>query len=126
MIEDVRRFHEAVGGRVADGFTPAVLEGRHGFIEEEAREVLDALAEAKNEAHRGAVAEATRRHVIQELIDLAYVIMGAFVELGIDPAPAWKAVQEANMRKAPGENGGKAVKPEGWEPPEIRLVELRR
>ena len=125
MVEDVRRFHEAVGGRVAEGFTPRVLRSRRRFIEEEAQEALAALCEAEDQATLGDVSTEIRRHLVQELIDLTYVIMGTFAELGLDPMPAWRAVHEANMLKEPSPSGGKAIKPAGWQPPEIPLVELK-
>jgi predicted HAD superfamily Cof-like phosphohydrolase len=66
-------------------------------------------------------------HLVQELIDLTYVIAGTFVELGIDPEPAWQAVHEANLRKVAAPGGGKAIKPAGWTPPEVpvRPLELQ-
>jgi predicted HAD superfamily Cof-like phosphohydrolase len=125
-VEDVWRFHEAVGGHTGERFSRAVLRWRRRFIEEEAREAIEALAEAEDEATRGEVAPETQRHLVSELIDLTYVVMGTFVALGIDPEPAWRAVHEANIRKQPASTaGGKAVKPPGWEPPKVPLVELR-
>src|SRR5688572_25780361 len=64
------------------------------------------------------------RHVVQELVDLAYVITGTFLELGIDPEPAWQAVHAANMQKEAAPGGGKAVKPDGWQPPLIPVMPL--
>jgi predicted HAD superfamily Cof-like phosphohydrolase len=63
-------------------------------------------------------------HLVQELIDLTYVIAGTFVELGIDPEPAWQAVHEANLRKVAAPGGGKAIKPEGWQAPEVPVKPL--
>lgn len=124
-LEDVRRFHAAIGGRSAEGFTPTVLKARRRFIEEEAQEAIEALADAEGEAARGEVSLETRRHLVRELIDLTYVIMGTFAELGVDPEPAWHSVHKANMLKHPSPAGGKAIKPAGWRNPEIPLVELR-
>jgi predicted HAD superfamily Cof-like phosphohydrolase len=126
MVEDVWRFHEAVGGQLAEGFTRSVLKSRRRFIEEEAREAIEALNDAEHEATLGEVSLDARRHLIGELTDLTYVIMGTFAALGVDPAPAWDAVHAANMRKeAAPVPGGKAVKPDGWRQPEIPLVPLR-
>jgi hypothetical protein len=69
-VEDVWRFHEAVGGHIAEGFTRPVLGWRRRFIEEEAREAIEALSEAEDEATRGEVAPETQRHLVRELIVL--------------------------------------------------------
>jgi predicted HAD superfamily Cof-like phosphohydrolase len=124
--EDVRRFHEVVGAHLDEGFTRPVLRARRRFVEEEAREAIEALGEAEDEAARGEVSLETRRHLVRELIDLTYVVMGTFAALGIDPEPAWRAVHEANMRKHPaGVSGAKAVKPSGWEAPMVPLAPFR-
>ncbi len=130
LLEDVRQFHRLLGGRLSSGFTPAVLAARQRYIDEEFGEVVEAFAEVRAEVERsgpGATARSeAARHLVGELIDLTYVIVGTFVELGIDPEPAWQAVQQANMRKQPSPVGGKAVKPAGWIAPSIPLLELRR
>ena len=59
-------------------------------------------------------------------MDALYVVLGTFVELGVDPTAVWNAVQEANMKKEPNPdpNGLKALKPSGWEKPRIELVSI--
>jgi phosphoribosyl-ATP pyrophosphohydrolase len=107
--------------------TPAVLLRRLAYIDEEAREVHEALIEAASlAAMRDLPLDAPEvAHVVQELIDLTYVIAGTFAELGIDPDPAWRAVHEANLRKVAASCGGKAVKPEGWQPPVVPVRTLQ-
>lgn len=66
------------------------------------------------------------------LIDLVYVAMGTAHLLGYPWEEGWAAVQRANMQKVRAESSDDArsvrrheldvVKPEGWEPPDIRKV----
>jgi len=128
LVEDVARFHDKIGyaetwGR---GFTASVLKRRLSYIEEEATEVREAMLNAIALLDNGLVAneDAAVRNVVQELVDLAYVVTGTFLELGIDPEPAWQAVHAANMQKEAAPGGGKAVKPEGWQPPLIPVMPL--
>lgn len=61
------------------------------------------------------------------LCDLAYVIEGTHLELGIDSSPLAAEVHRANMAKVGGPLSatGKQLKPEGWTPPDIE-GELRK
>jgi predicted HAD superfamily Cof-like phosphohydrolase len=53
-------------------------------------------------------------------IDLDYVVEGARVAFGIDGAPLWDAVHQANMSKEGGPfDGAKLMKPAGWVAPDI-------
>jgi hypothetical protein len=142
LVEDVAEFHRKIGivpqssslslegeGRGEGDYgriKPAVLLRRLGYIDEEAREVHEALIEAAAAATGFKVALDAPEvvHVVQELIDLTYVIAGTFAELGIDPDPAWRAVHEANLRKVAAPGGGKAIKPEGWTPPVVPVLPL--
>lgn len=62
------------------------------------------------------------------LIDLFYLIMGTFVEMGINPQPLFEIVHEANMGKLwpdgkPRFNRqGKIRKPADWDNPEPYLM----
>jgi hypothetical protein len=57
-------------------------------------------------------------------VDLIYVVIGALLSWGIDPAPVWDAVHRANMTKIGGSlrADGKVLKPEGWQPPDILAI----
>jgi predicted HAD superfamily Cof-like phosphohydrolase len=117
-----------IGDRIGGGFTRSVLANRRRYVDEEHREVVEAFAAVRAEVEACGPSEASvsdaARHLAQELVDLTYVIVGTFVELGIDPEPVWRAVHEANMRKQPSPGGGKAVKPPGWLPPDIPLLPM--
>jgi predicted HAD superfamily Cof-like phosphohydrolase len=114
-VEDVLAFHHKMRAPVSAGFGADVIARRAAFIREEAREVQQAFDELADNAPGAA------EHLAQELVDLVWVTLGAFVELGIVPAPVWKAVRQANMTKEPAPDPGKAIKGSGWEPPSIIL-----
>jgi predicted HAD superfamily Cof-like phosphohydrolase len=59
-----------------------------------------------------------------ELADLHYVVSGTAVQLGIDEAAVFSAVNDANMAKAGGgkDERGKARKPDGWRPADVAAV----
>lgn len=85
-------------------------ERRYQLIEEEATEFLEA-------SKTGDWLE-----MVDALVDLLYVTYGTAVEMGVDLAPFFDAVHNANMRKAPGAGGSKSVKPEGWAAPDLARV----
>lgn len=62
--------------------------------------------------------------VIDGLCDLVYVTLGTAVEAGINLNPFFREVHRSNMLKigGPVRADGKALKPEGWEPPRIDLI----
>lgn len=108
-VESVRRFHEAFGVLIDASWTkPERRELRRELIREEMREYLTA-----EEANDPAA-------VLDALVDLVYVTVGAAIEYGFDFAGAFGAVQAANMAKL-GPDGrpivredGKILKPPGW------------
>lgn len=66
---------------------------------------------------------------LDALVDQLVFVNGSLVEMGIDPEPFFKIVMDANMAKlgADGkpiirESDGKIMKPEGWEPPEPKML----
>ncbi len=63
--------------------------------------------------------------VVDGCLDLAYVALGTLVEMGVVVGATFEEVHAANMRREHGINarrdghGFDAVKPEGWEPPDL-------
>ncbi len=55
-------------------------------------------------------------------IDLIVTVIGLLVRCGIDPVEIWDRVKVANLTKAGGPKraDGKALKPPGWLPPDIK------
>lgn len=111
--DDVTAFHRAFcPEQVASLPTmpgESVQNLRLNLIEEELDELDDAF-------QRGSITD-----VADAIADLLYVVIGTAVACGIAIQPVWDAVHEANMKKIGGERraDGKALKPPGWQPPDI-------
>jgi NTP pyrophosphatase (non-canonical NTP hydrolase) len=104
----VAEFHRHVGAAIRS--TPTVdvpgAEMRVQFVEEEARE----LREAVEAGDVVAVADA--------LADLAYVVYGGALHFGIPLSEVFAEVHRSNMTKSPA-GDGKAIKGSAYQPPEI-------
>lgn len=120
VLEDVRRFARATGRYI--GTTPNFLpwdqeQARVDLITEEYRELLEALKD-------GDIVEAA-----DAIADLIYVAVFLAIGMGIPLDKVWREVQDSNMAKLD-QNGnaiidpstGKVMKPEGWQPPNIKKV----
>ncbi len=121
-LERLREFHRAVYGDVPATPTipdPGTLALRRTLIAEECAEVIEAidLLAAEPTGERLAA-------LAHELADLLYVTYGTFVVAGIDADAVMAEVHRANMRKlsGPRRGDGKQLKPEGWQPPDVRGV----
>lgn len=115
MMTKVDEFHKKITLRdYDDGGFPK--KGNYEHLIEELRETMAAHAAGD------------RIGVVDGLIDLVYVALGALLEIGVMPSHPFDAVHEANMKKVPkrteryGSNTNDAVKPEGWTPPDIAAI----
>ena len=74
----------------------------------------------------GEFREATERGdwlaMVDALVDIVYVTYGTAVEMGIDLDPFFAEVHRTNLRKVGAANGGKAIKPPGWTPPDLASI----
>lgn len=63
---------------------------------------------------------------VDAIADLLYVVIGTAVELGVDIEPFFDAVHRSNMTKSDGHKreDGKLVKPDTYEPANLRKVWL--
>jgi predicted HAD superfamily Cof-like phosphohydrolase len=84
------------------------------LIDEETKELHDALA-ANDDVE-----------VLDALIDILVVTIGAIHSLGANAEGAWNEVMRTNMAKIDPDTGkvrkredGKVLKPEGWTPPDL-------
>lgn len=82
------------------------------LIKEEYQELLDASSQLDE---------------LDALIDILVVTIGAIHSMGADGEGAWKEVMRTNFAKIDPATGkvrkredGKVLKPEGWEPPDLR------
>ena len=85
------------------------------LIEEEVQELADAL--------KGGL----QLDTLDALTDILVVTIGAIHSMGADGEGAWKEVMKTNFAKVDKETGkvrkredGKVLKPEGWEPPNLK------
>jgi predicted HAD superfamily Cof-like phosphohydrolase len=85
------------------------------LIEEEAEELNQAII-AKD-----------RVEMLDALIDMLVVTVGALHSMGVDAEGAWNEVMRTNFAKIDLDTGkvckredGKVLKPEGWKPPELK------
>ena len=111
----VRRFHEVFGCKRQD--KPGHLGGKEQIlrlqlIREELEELDSAMAAFDMEA------------IADGIGDLLYVVLGTAVAYGINIDPIFEAIHNANMAKLGGgmRPDGKILKPEGWQPPDIRSL----
>jgi predicted HAD superfamily Cof-like phosphohydrolase len=116
----LREFHEAFGIEVADPTLPAVPANLHYLRANLHREEFAELEEA--------LAEGDMVHIAQELADLAYVVYGIAVSLGINLDSAIREVHRANMSKLGDDlkpivrDDGKVLKGPNYQPPNMTLA----
>lgn len=111
LLSMVTEFHRHVGAAVRQSPTVDVpgAKMRVEFIEEEARELREAV-------EAGDVVAAA-----DALADLAYVVFGGALHFGIPLADVLAEVHRSNMTKMPA-GDGKAIKGESYRPPNVAAV----
>lgn len=118
MHEDVARFNLDLIGWEPPTRPTMLSKERHDFrmghMQEELSEVRTAHDTYDMDGY------------VDGIIDLVYVALGALVEMGVCTRATFQEVHAANMRKTrgtrskrPGSGGYDAVKPPGWEPPDL-------
>lgn len=112
--QDIKDFHKEV---MQDNFANFPHIPTHNFkqlrcnlIKEEIDETLKAIEDDNLPALADGIA------------DSIVILLGTAVTYGIDMRPVWDIVHATNMAKKGGtmRADGKILKPEGWEPPNIR------
>jgi len=85
-----------------------------------------ALIEEEHKELKQALADNDDIEVLDALIDILVVTIGAIHSAGFDAEGAWKEVMRTNFDKIDKETGkvrkredGKVLKPLGWQPPEL-------
>jgi predicted HAD superfamily Cof-like phosphohydrolase len=116
---DVVAWHLVFGVPVADRPQPVPadrLQLRLDLMAEEHRELVEAL-EADDVANSA-----------KEAADLIVTVLGTMAEMGVPFDAVWAAVHASNMAKRGPDKqvirraDGKILKPEGWQPPDIRAL----
>lgn len=98
---------------------------RRRLINEEAKELCDAWSDFDT-ATEDTLRLLALSRLIDGMVDLMYVTVGAAVSLGIDLDPFWDLIHDNNMSKVDGRLGprvyrddGKILKPQGWREPDV-------
>jgi predicted HAD superfamily Cof-like phosphohydrolase len=114
LVEDFhKKFDAAPPPALAEGLTK-----RMAFLEEEVKEVKEAIAEVTN-ATPETLATA-KAHVLKELIDVLYITYGTLNLLNVDVDAAFAEVHRSNMSKTPaGGATSKAIKGPEYTPAQM-------
>lgn len=126
----LREFHRAIGLNPATTPTVpdvALLEFRQMLLGEEWTEVQEEFAALRGRLQAGeTLTPVDLAPLVHELADLLYVTYGALDQLGIDTDAVFTEVHRANMQKTTGPKraDGKQLKPDGWQPANVRGVML--
>jgi predicted HAD superfamily Cof-like phosphohydrolase len=86
-----------------------------------------ALIEEEHKELKQALVDNDDVEVLDALIDILVVTIGAIHSAGFDAEGAWKEVMSTNFAKINKDTGkvrkredGKVLKPQGWEPPNLK------
>jgi predicted HAD superfamily Cof-like phosphohydrolase len=114
-FKDSKEFMNAIG-QTTDSWNRSQFELYLNLIDEE-----------HNEELKEAVANEDTVEVLDALIDILVVTIGAINSIGADAEGAWNEVMRTNFAKVDPETGkvrrredGKVLKPEGWQPPNLK------
>ena len=118
MFNDVKEFQTAVGQNVSDKPElpdPAERELRIRLLKEEYEEYIQ--GECKSDLE----------NIAKELADIIYIVCGTAASYGIPLDRVFESVHASNMAKLVDGKpvrraDGKILKPEGWQPPDIKRV----
>lgn len=127
-----KEFLQAVGQDLPNEDRPGVLGLNYQLlrelVREEAREFDTAMlrlhAHLVGGGSTGSVGLHMWAEVIDAMCDLIVVVHNTSNAMGIDLEPFFDEVHRSNMSKVGGPKraDGKALKPEGWKPPEIKKI----
>ena len=113
-FRDQEKFMRACD-QTTDAFNGTQFDMYCALIEEEHKELKQALA-ANDDVE-----------IVDALLDIIVVTVGALHSLGADAEGAWKEVMRTNFAKIDRETGkvrkredGKVLKPVGWTPPDLK------
>ncbi|UQN05308.1 hypothetical protein [Deinococcus sp. QL22] len=121
----LREFHRAIGLNLPSVPTvpsPELLALRRTLIAEEWAEVQQEFESLKTRLNTAEALDLAP--LAHELADLLYVTYGALDALGVDADAIFTEVHRANLTKTTGPKraDGKQLKPEGWQPADVRAV----
>lgn len=126
--QKIHEFHRAIGLNPASKPTIpelGLLRLRRTLVQEEWAEVQEEFDILQGRLQQGKGLEiADLVPLVHELTDLLYVTYGALDLLGVDADAVFAEVHRANMQKTTGPKraDGKQLKPDGWQPADVRGV----
>jgi hypothetical protein len=98
-----------------------------GEYNEEQLTLYRKLIDEENRELSDAIRDNDKVEVLDALIDLIVVTVGAIHSLGSDAEGAWKEVMKTNFAKIDKKTGkvkkrldGKVLKPDNWQPPNLK------
>lgn len=107
-------------------FMYAVDQSTDHYNQEQFDLYVNLIKEEYNELHE-AIEENDKVEMLDALVDILVVTIGAINSMGVDAEGAWCEVMETNFAKIDPETGkvrkredGKVLKPEGWKAPELK------
>lgn len=113
VFKDSLRFMKAID-HTTDGFNVDQFNLYFDLVREEFNELVEAV-DAGDQVE-----------VLDALVDILVVTIGAGHSMGADVEGAWNEVMKTNFAKIDPETGkvrkredGKVLKPEGWQPPQL-------
>lgn len=133
-VGDVQRFMEACGQSVRDSPTPATyaeVSLRISLIKEEFKEFQEACHHYKHALHADNehLAEVAFADILDAVVDIVYVTVGAAHTFGLPFYDGWEEVQKSNMSKIDPETGsvprredGKVLKGPHFVEPDFRKI----
>ena len=113
--------------RDQEKFMRACDQSVDGSNESQFKLYVDLIDEEYNDELKLAIANNDQVEVLDALIDILVVTIGALHSMGADGEGAWKEVMKTNFAKIDKDTGkvrkredGKVLKPEGWTPPDLK------
>lgn len=97
-----------------------------GFNQDQFDLYVNLIDEEYNDELKAAIAAGDRTEMLDALLDIIVVSIGAIHSMGADGDAGWKEVMRTNFEKIDKETGkvrkredGKVLKPLGWKAPEL-------
>lgn len=119
VFQDQTKFMVACDQTVCE-FNEPQLNMYHTLIKEETKELQEAFDQND------------RVEILDALIDIIVVTVGAINSMGANGEAAWDEVMRTNFAKIDSETGkvrkredGKVLKPDGWQPPNLENFVLK-
>lgn len=132
IFKDVAAFNEAAETRIAGPHGPSSKLYQKLFAEElqETALALQQLRSTPADDVVGTVNATTE--LADGLLDTIYIAVGWLRAMGLGPQELWDEVHRSNMAKADPvtckllkREDGKVIKPEGWQPPQLKPIVAR-